>query len=77
MENQSVTIEENIVKFKSLAISNIVHLDLIKTTLIFNFTFWILSKRTLFGKGKKTKIKHSNLCNSCKNGGLKEVNIFG
>ena len=39
MENQSVTIEENIVKFKSLAISNIVHLDLIKTTLIFKFTF--------------------------------------
>ena len=39
MENQSVTIEEKIVKFKSLAISNIVHLDLIQTALFFNFTF--------------------------------------
>ena len=68
MENQSV----RIVIFKSLAILNIVHLDLIRAALICT-----VEQLNIIWQGKKPITKHSNLCNTCKNGGLKDVNIFG
>ena len=52
MENQSV----RIVIFKSLAILNIVHLDLIRTALICT-----VEQLNIIWQGKKPITKHSNL----------------
>lgn len=57
MENQSVTIEEKIVKFKSLAISNIVHSVLIKTVPNFTVEQLNIMKNNFIWQGEKTKNK--------------------
>ena len=73
---RDLTIEGKIVIFKSLAISKIVHLALIKTAPIFAVQQLNIIKKNFIWQGKKLKIKQSTLCSSCENGGLKDVNIF-
>ena len=73
---RDLTIEGKIVIFKSLAISKIVHLALIKTVPIFAVQQLNIIKKNFIWQGKKLKIKQSTLCNSYENGGLKDVNIF-
>ena len=64
---RDLTIEVAIVIFKSLAISKIVHLALIKTVPIFTVELLHnITKRNFIWEGKKPKIKHSILCNSYK-----------
>ena len=73
---RGLTIEGKIVIFKSLAISKIVHLGLIKTVPIFTVEQLNNIKKNFIWQVKKQKIKHSTLCNSYENGGLKDVDIF-
>ena len=62
------TSEGKIVIYKSLAISEIAHLALIKTVPMFTVELYLARK--------KTKIKESTLCNSYENSGLKDVDRF-
>ena len=61
---RDLTIERNMVIFKEIAISKIVHLILIKTAPIFTVEQLIIIKKELYLARKKTKLKHSTLCNS-------------
>ena len=76
MENtKSVTFGKKAI-FKTLALSKIIHLDLM--TNVPKATIELLNKiqkEFLWGKNK-SKIKHDNLCNDYENGGLKSVDIF-
>ena len=61
--------------FKSLAISKIVYLALL-TIVPKNVIFELKEIQNKFlWSNKKSKIKHSTLCNEYKNGGLKNVDI--
>ena len=73
---RDLTHEGKIVIFKSLAISKIVHLALIKTAPIFTAEQLNFIKNNFIRQGKKTKIKHSTLCNSYENGGLKDIDLL-
>ena len=59
---RDLTMEGKFVIFESLAIiSNVVHLALIKAVPICDAEQLNIIEKTLFGKEKKTKIKHSTL----------------
>ena len=74
---RDLTIQGKIVIFKSLAISKIVHLALIKSVPIFTIEQLNVIKKNFIWKEKsRTKAKHSALCNSYENGGLKDVDIL-
>ena len=62
--------------FKTLAISKIVHLALVKT--IPNSIIQELSKiqKEFIWKTRNPKIKHDTLCKNYENGGLKNVDIM-
>ena len=62
--------------FKSLAISKVEHLALIKNLSIFTVEQLNIIRKNFICQGKKPKIKHSTLHNSYENGGLKNVDIF-
>ena len=68
-------LEGKIAIFKSLAVSKIVHLVLL-TIVPKNVIFELKEIQNKFlWSNKKSKIKHSTLCNDYKNGGLKNVDI--
>ena len=73
---RDLTIASKITVFKTLAISKIVHLSLVKT--ISNLIKQELNKiqREFIWKTRNPKIKHDTLCKNCKNGGLKNVDIM-
>ena len=61
--------------FKSLAISNVIHILLI--TKLHNNTIDLMYKiqKNFIWQGKKAKIKHSTLCNVYENRGFKNVEL--
>ena len=70
-----LSLEGKITIFKSLAISKIVYLALL-TIVPKNVIFELKEIQNKFlWSNKKSKIKHSTLCNDYKNGGLKNVDI--
>ena len=73
---RNLTIEGEVLVFKSLAVSKIIHLSLITTLphAIINQLNNI--KGNFIWNGKNPKIKHSTLSNSCEDGGLKDVDVF-
>ena len=75
MANKTLSLEGKITIFKSLAISKIVYLALL-TIVAKNVIFDLkeIENRFLWSN-KKSKIKHSTLCNDYENGGLKNVDI--
>ena len=73
---KDLTIEGKIVIFKSLVVSKIVHLALIKSVPILPIEQLNIMKKNFIWKGKKTKIEQCTLCNSNENGDLKDVDIF-
>ena len=72
---RNLTIQGKITVFKTLAISNIVHLSLV--TEVPNAIVLELNKiqNDFIWNGNKPKIKHSTLCDTYDKGGLKNVNI--
>ena len=70
-----LSLERKITIFKSLAISKIVHLALL-TIVLKNIIFELKEIQNKFLRSnKKSKMKHSTLCNDYKNGGWKNVDI--
>ena len=66
----------NIIIFKTIAISNIVFLAFMTT-----FPKHIVNElkkiqKAFFWNNSSSKIKHETLCNNCKAGGLKNVDIL-
>ena len=72
---RDLSIASKITVFKTLAISKIVHLALVKT--IPNSIIQELSKiqKEFIWKTRNPKIKHDTLCKNYENGGLKNVDI--
>ena len=70
---RQLTLEGRIMVFKSLAVSKVVHLLLI--TKLHNNTIGILYQiqRNFIWQGKKSKIKHSTVCNGYEKGGIKRL----
>ena len=66
------TIYSKIVIFKSLAISKIGHLALIKTVTIFTAEQLNIIEQNFIWQGRKPKVKHSTISNSYENGSLKQ-----
>ena len=73
---RDLTIEGKIVILKSPDISIIMNLVLIKTVPIFTTEQLNIIKKNFIWQKKKPKIKRSTLCNSYKNGGVKDIDIF-
>ena len=73
---RDLSIAGKITVFKTLAISKIVHLALVKT--IPNLIIQELNKiqKEFIWKTRHPKIKHGTLCNNYENGGLKNVGIM-
>ena len=73
---RDLSIAGKIAVFKTLAISKIVHLPLVKT--ILNLIMQELNKiqKEFIWKTRKPKIKHDTLCKNYENGGLKNVDIM-
>ena len=73
---RDLTIAGKITVFKTLAISKIVHLALVKT--ISNSIIQELSKiqKEFMWKTCNPKIKHDTLCKKYENGGFKNVDIM-
>ena len=72
---RNLTLEGKIIVFKTLVLSKITHLALVKT--IPKLTIEQLSKiqKGFIWNSMKPKIKHSTLCNNYQDGSLKNVNI--
>ena len=73
---RDLSIERKITIFKTLADSKKVYLGLITSVPAFIIEQLNIIKKTLFGKEKKNKMKHSVLRNTYDLGGLKETDIF-
>ena len=73
---QNLTVKGKITIFKTLAISEIIHLSLVTNvpTEIINELNKI--QKEFIWNGNNPKIKHSTLCNKYENGGLKNVDIL-
>ena len=73
---QNFTVEGKITIFKPLAIPKILHLLLVTNvpTEIVNELYKI--QKEFIWNGNNSKIKHSTLCNTYENGGLKKLDIL-
>ena len=73
---RNLTLELKDTVFKAVAIPKIVHLALI--TNILTSTVKELNKiqKEFISKNKNPKIKHTTLCNSYANGGLKNIDVL-
>ena len=72
---RQLPLEERIKVFKSLAVSEVIHLLLI--TKLRNNTTYLLYKiqKSFIWQGKKAKLKHSTLCNDYEKGVMKNVDL--
>ena len=66
-----LTLKERITVFKTvfLALSEVIHLLLITKLHYHAIDFWYKIQRKFIWQRKKSKIKHSNLCNGYDKGG--------
>ena len=72
---RNLTSEGKVTVFKALAISKIVHLALITNIPTSTMKESNKIQKQFIWKNKNPKIKHTNLCNKCDNGGLKNIHI--
>ena len=72
---RQLSIEGKITIFKTLAISKIVHLALVTNVPVTTINQLNKIQKEFIWKGGNPKIKHSTLCNTHENGGLKNVDI--
>ena len=68
-------LKSNKSKIKTLAISKIVHLALVKIIPTSTLLELDKIKKHFIQQNGNPKIKHETLCKDCENGGLKNVNI--
>ena len=68
---RQLTLEGRITVFKSLALSKVIHLLLITKLHINTIDLLYKIQKNFIWQGKKTKIKHSTLCNGYQKGGKK------
>ena len=72
---RQLTIEGKILIFKTLAISKVVHLALVKD-LPSSASAQLEKKKQFIWKSRKPKLKHTILCKEYEQVGLKDVDIF-
>ena len=65
-----LTLKERITVFKTLALSEVIHLLLITKLHYHAIDFLYEIQKKFFWQRKKAKIKHSNLCNGYDKGGI-------
>ena len=73
---RQLTIEGKILIFKTLAISKIVHLALVKDVPSSTIAQLEKIQKQFIWKNGNPKLKHTTLCNKYEQGGLKNVDIF-
>ena len=73
---RNLIIEGRIANFKLFAISNIIHLALVTEIPISIINLLYKIEMEFIWKGQNPKIKHSTLCNECKDSGLKNNHAF-
>ena len=73
---KNVTTEGRIVAFKSLAISKIIHLDVVTELPTLTINYLTKIQIEFVWKWENLKIKNSTLCNDYENDGLKSLDIF-
>ena len=73
---KNVTIEGRIVVFKSLAISKIIHLEVVTELPTLTINYLTKIQIEFVWKWENLKIKNSTLCNDYENDGLKSLDIF-
>ena len=71
---RQLTLEGRITVFKSVAISNVIHLLLITKLHNNTIDLCIKYRKTLFGKGKRQQL-NSTLCNDYGKRGMKNVDL--
>ena len=71
-----LTIEGKILIFKTLAISKVVHLPLLKGVPSSTIAQLEKIQKHFVWKNENPKLKHTTLCNEYEQGGLKNVDIF-
>ena len=71
-----LTIEGKILIFKTLAISKVVHLPLLKDVPSSTIAQLERIQKHFIWKNGNPKLKHTTLCNEYEQGGLKNVDIF-
>ena len=72
---RNLSLEGEITVFKSLALSKITHLDLVKTIPFSIIDQLNKTQKNFIWNGLNTKMKNSTINNNYENGGLKNVNI--
>ena len=73
---KNVTIEGRIVVFKSLAISKIIHLEVVTELPTLTINYLTKIQIEFVWKWENLKIKNSTLCNDYENDGQKSLDIF-
>ena len=73
---RQLTIEGKILIFKTLAISKVVHLALVRDVTASTVTKLQKIQKQFIWKHENPKLKHTTLCNEHEQGGLKNVDIF-
>ena len=71
-----LTMEDKVLIFKTLAISKIVHLALVKDVPSSTIAQLEKIQKQFIWKNGNPKLKHTTLCNEYEQGGLKNVDIF-
>ena len=72
---RNLTVQGKITIFKTLAISKVIHLALVTNILQVIIDQLNKNQKDFIWHQKYPKVRHSTLCNSHKNGGLKSVHI--